>query len=156
MLFRSALDRLSKEGQQGRNQITQYTRYGTIFVALFQSLSAAYQLENMNGDVVINPGWQFRVLTMLTMTAGSCFVMWLGEQISERGIGNGSSLIITAGIVSRLPEAGFTLFQKVRDGELVLTVASGLLFMMVIVIGAICLIERAQRRIPIQIGRAHV
>jgi len=148
-----ALERLSKEGQQGRNQITQYTRYGTIVVAMVQASATAVQLENMPGDVVLNPGWQFRVLTMLTMTAGSCFVMWLGEQISERGIGNGSSLIITAGIVSRLPEAGLTLYTKVHDGELVLTVAAGLLVMMVVVIALICLIERAQRRIPIHYAK---
>lgn len=148
-----SLERLSKEGQQGRNQITQYTRYGTIVVALVQASAAAVQLENMPGDMVINPGWQFRVLTMLTMTAGSCFVMWLGEQISERGIGNGSSLIITAGIVSRLPQGAITLYKKVHDGELVLTVATGLLLMMVVVIGLICLIERAQRRIPIHYAK---
>jgi len=148
-----SLERLSKEGQQGRNQITQYTRYGTIVVALVQASAAAVQLENMPGDMVINPGWQFRVLTMLTMTAGSCFVMWLGEQISERGIGNGSSLIITAGIVSRLPQGGLTLYKKVHDGELVLTVAVGLLMMMVVVIALICLIERAQRRIPIHYAK---
>lgn len=151
------LERLSKEGQQGRNQITQYTRYFTIIVALVQSFSVAMQLEQMqtgaNADMVINPGWQFRVLTMLTMTAGSCFVMWLGEQISERGIGNGSSLIITAGIVSRLPQAGITLYQKIQVGELVLTVAAGLLMMMGVVIGLICWIERAQRRVPIQYAK---
>lgn len=151
------LERLSKEGQQGRNQITQYTRYFTIIVAMVQSFSVAMQLEQMqtgaNADMVINPGWQFRVLTMLTMTAGSCFVMWLGEQISERGIGNGSSLIITAGIVSRLPQAGITLYQKIQVGELVLTVAAGLLMMMGVVIGLICWIERAQRRVPIQYAK---
>lgn len=151
------LERLSKEGQQGRNQITQYTRYFTIIVALVQSFSVAMQLEQMqtgaNADMVINPGWQFRVLTMLTMTAGSCFVMWLGEQISERGIGNGSSLIITAGIVSRLPQAGITLYQKIQVGELSLVLVAGLLMMMGVVIGLICWIERAQRRVPIQYAK---
>jgi len=151
------LERLSKEGQQGRNQITQYTRYFTIIVALVQSFSVAMQLEQMqtgaNADMVINPGWQFRVLTMLTMTAGSCFVMWLGEQISERGIGNGSSLIITAGIVSRLPQAGITLYQKIQVGELSLVLVAGLLMMMGVVFGLICWIERAQRRVPIQYAK---
>ncbi|HND28490.1 MAG TPA: preprotein translocase subunit SecY, partial [Myxococcota bacterium] len=120
------LERLSKEGQQGRNQITQYTRYGTIVVAVVQSLLAAMQLEQMSNNMVLNPGWQFRVITVLTMTAGSCFVMWLGEQISERGIGNGSSLIITAGIVSQLPQSAFTLVKKIQANELALTDATGL------------------------------
>lgn len=154
------LERLSKEGQQGRNQITQYTRYATIIVALVQSLSVAYQLESMpslgNTDMVLNPGWEFRIITMLTMTAGSCFVMWLGEQISERGIGNGSSLIITAGIVSRIPQGAVSLYQKISVGEVVLTVAAGMLAMMVVVIGMICWIERAQRRIPIHYAKRAV
>jgi len=154
------LERLSKEGQQGRNQITQYTRYVTIIVALVQSLSVAYQLESMpslgNTDMVLNPGWEFRIITMLTMTAGSCFVMWLGEQISERGIGNGSSLIITAGIVSRIPQGAMSLYQKLSVGEVVLTVAAGILAMMVVVIGMICWIERAQRRIPIHYAKRAV
>lgn len=147
------LERLSKEGQQGRNQITQYTRYGTVLVAVVQSLLAAMQFEQMSANMVLNPGWSFRIITVLTMTAGSCFVMWLGEQISERGIGNGSSLIITAGIVSRLPQAGFTLYKKVDENELALTDAAGLLLMMVGVIAAICWIERAQRRIPIHYAK---
>lgn len=147
------LERLSKEGQQGRNQITQYTRYGTIVVAVVQSLLAAMQLEQMSNNMVLNPGWQFRVITVLTMTAGSCFVMWLGEQISERGIGNGSSLIITAGIVSQLPQSAFTLVKKIQANELALTDAAGLLVLMVAVVGAICWIERAQRRVPIHYAK---
>jgi len=151
------LERLSKEGQQGRNQITQYTRYATIVVALFQAFSIAISLEQMRTgpgtEVVLNPGWDFRLLIMLTMTAGSCFVMWLGEQISERGIGNGSSLIIMSGIVSRIPQGAVTLYQKITHGELVLTVAALLLAMMIVVIGLICWIERAQRRIPIQYAK---
>lgn len=154
------LERLSKEGQQGRNQITQYTRYATILVALVQSLTVAYQLESMpslgNTDMVLNPGWEFRAITMLTMTAGSCFVMWLGEQISERGIGNGSSLIITAGIVSQMPQAAMGLYQKVDSGEVVLTVAAGMLALMAVVIGLICWIERAQRRVPIHYAKRAV
>jgi preprotein translocase subunit SecY len=157
------LERLSKEGQQGRNQITQYTRYASILVAIVQSLSVAYQLESMrtgaNADMVLNPGWEFRAVTVITMTAGSCFVMWLGEQISERGIGNGSSLLITAGIVSGIPHGLLALYQKITVGELVLTNAAALGALMVVVVGLICWIERAQRRIPISyakrvIGRA--
>jgi len=147
------LGRLSKEGQQGRNQITQYTRYGTIVVAVVQSGLAAMQLEQMSNNMVLNPGWQFRIITILTMTAGSCFVMWLGEQISERGIGNGSSLIITAGIVSQLPQSAFTLVKKIQANELALTDAAGLLVLMVAVVGAICWIERAQRRVPIHYAK---
>ena len=152
-----SLERLSKEGQQGRNQITQYTRYFAVAVALVQSFLVAMQLETMRtggmSGMVIEPGWDFRIMTVLTMTAGSCFVMWLGEQISERGIGNGSSLIITAGIVSRLPQSALELYQKIQVGELMLAVAAGLLVMMIVVVGLICWIERAQRRIPIHYAK---
>ena len=104
------LERLSKEGELGRRKITQYTRYGTIVLSIVQSLALAYTLEyqtNVVGGlpIVENGGWDFRLLTMVTMTTGSCFVMWLGEQITERGIGNGMSLIIFAGIVVGLPSA---------------------------------------------------
>ena len=98
------LERISKEGQSGQNKITQYTRYMTLVIALVQSFSIAISLEQMkagNGeDVVLNPGFGFEMMTVLTMTAGSCFVMWLGEQITDRGIGNGASLIITCGIIT--------------------------------------------------------
>ncbi|MFZ5478701.1 MAG: preprotein translocase subunit SecY [Myxococcota bacterium] len=151
------LERLSKEGQQGRGKITQYTRYATIGIALAQSFAVAVSLEQMktgaNADVVIDPGWDFRALTMLTFTAGSCFVMWIGEQISERGIGNGSSLIITAGIVSRLPAGIVALIQKIRLGETNLLVATLIALGAVLVIGLIVWIERAQRRIPIQYAK---
>lgn len=152
-----SLERLSKEGQQGRNQITQYTRYATIVVALVQSFSIAVSLEQMpasaNADIVLNPGWNFRLLTMITMSAGSCFVMWLGEQISERGIGNGSSLIITAGIVSGLPKAVMTTYQKFSIGEVNLLQIALLLGLMLVIIGFICWMERGQRRIPIQYAK---
>jgi preprotein translocase subunit SecY len=151
------LERLSKEGQQGKGQITQYTRYATIGIALVQSFAIAVSLEQMktgaNADVVMNPGLTFRLLTMITMTAGSCFVMWIGEQISERGIGNGSSLIITAGIISRMPSAVMSLFQKLRLGEINLLQGTVLLGVVVFVIGLIVWIERGQRRIPIQYAK---
>ena len=151
------LERLSKEGQQGKGKITQYTRYATIAVALAQSFAIATSLEQMKtaagADVVSNPGWEFKLLTMITMTAGSCFVMWIGEQISERGIGNGSSLIITAGIVSRLPSAGLNLVQKLRLGELNLLEVTLMLALVVVVMGLIIWIERGQRRIPIQYAK---
>lgn len=151
------LERLSKEGQQGRNQITQYTRYATIAIALVQSSAIAVSLEQMTtgagADVVLNPGWNFRLLTMVTMTAGSCFVMWLGEQISERGIGNGTSLIITAGIVSRLPAGILLTIQKVQFGEVNLLQVTLMAAFMLVVVALIVWIERAQYRIPIQYAK---
>jgi preprotein translocase subunit SecY len=151
------LDRLSKEGQQGRGKITQYTRYATIGIALVQAFGIAVTLEQMktgqNVDVVLSPGWNFRLLTMITMTAGSCFVMWIGEQISERGIGNGSSLIITAGIVARLPAGVMATYQKLQLNEINLLGVVLILFGIILVIGLIVWIERAQRRIPIQYAK---
>ena len=151
------LERISKEGQGGRNRITQYTRYATIAIALAQAFAAAKVLEVQKtpggAEVVLNPGLAFELLTMMTMTAGSCFVMWIGEQISERGVGNGSSLIITAGIVSRLPSALFAMFKKLEIGEMNLLETTVLLFMVVAVIGAIVFIERAQRKVPIQYAK---
>jgi preprotein translocase subunit SecY len=151
------LERLSKEGQQGKGLITQYTRYATIGIALAQSFTIAVSLEQMktaaNADVVLNPGWEFRLLTMITMTAGSCFVMWIGEQISERGIGNGSSLIITAGIVSHFWSGVMQIVRKIELGELNLLQATLLLGVVILVIGAIVWIERGQRRIPIQYAK---
>jgi len=151
------LERLSKEGQQGRGKITQYTRYATLGIALVQAFGIAVTLEQMktgqNVDVVLTPGWNFRLLTMITMTAGSCFVMWIGEQISERGIGNGSSLIITAGIVARLPAGVMATYQKLELNEINLLQVVVILFGIVLVIGLIVWIERAQRRIPIQYAK---
>ena len=103
------LERLSKEGEVGRRKITQYTRYGTIVLSVIQGLMIAYGLERTQGpgggSVVMDPGWKFRIMTVLTLTSGTAFIMWLGEQITERGIGNGISLIIFAGIVARAPSA---------------------------------------------------
>lgn len=152
-----SLERLSKEGQQGRGQITQYTRYGTIAIALVQAWVMATALQSMKTaaghDIVINPGLSFQVITAITMTAGSCFVMWLGEQISERGIGNGSSLIITAGIMSRFPNGIRAIYDKVSLGELSLLQCVLLLAVMLVAIGLIVWIERAQVRIPIQYAK---
>lgn len=152
-----ALERLSKEGQQGRNTITQYTRYLTILVALGQSSVIAIGMENNQGaggqSLVIHPGWQFVALTMVTMTAGSSFVMWIGEQISDRGIGNGSSLIIMSGIIARMPEALAVSWQRVQSGEMNLLTAVLLLFVVLGATGFIVWIERAQRRIPIQYAK---
>lgn len=153
-----SLERLSKEGQQGKGRITQYTRYATIGIALVQGvLMVAIPLESMKsstgGGIVLDPGWTFRIITAITLTAGSCFVMWIGEQISERGIGNGSSLIIAAGIVSRLPQAIQGSVLKLQADELNLVQLTVILFGMVLVIGLIVWIERAQRRIAIQYAK---
>jgi preprotein translocase subunit SecY len=116
------LERLSKEGEQGKKKITQYTRYGTIVLSIIQGFGIAIGLENMAGpggaQVVMNPGWSFRLLTMITLTSGTAFIMWLGEQISERGIGNGMSLIIFSGIVARMPQAIGNTFQMMSTGTI--------------------------------------
>jgi preprotein translocase subunit SecY len=151
-----ALERIQKEGQTGRNRITQYTRYLTIVIACVQAFFMAVGMEQMRvgvSNVVIEPGWGFRIMTVLTVTAGSCFVMWLGEQISERGIGNGSSIVITTGIIARLPVGALQLLSLIQLGELNLLQASLLLVFMFGVIAAICFIERGQRRIPIQYAK---
>src|SRR5271163_2170728 len=114
------LERLQKEGELGRRKITQYTRYLTIILSLFQSFTIAktLQLQNMNGEALVyHPGLRFTMMTMLTLTTGSAFIMWLGEQISERGIGNGMSLIIFAGIVVGLPRAVGDLWDKVKTEQ---------------------------------------
>ncbi|HEV8701639.1 MAG TPA: preprotein translocase subunit SecY [Candidatus Polarisedimenticolia bacterium] len=152
------LEKLSKEGELGRRKITQYTRYGTVVLSVVQSLGIAFWLENLtggggSGGVVPHPGWGFRMMTVLTLTTGTAFIMWVGEQISERGIGNGISLIIYAGIVSGLPSAVATLWQDVTTGTLGPIAVVVLLFMMTGVIAAIIWVERAQRKIPVQYAR---
>ena len=151
------LERLSKEGQSGRNKITQYTRYGTIVIAILQSVGIAIGLQSMKAaggqDVVINAGPWFIFMTVMTMTAGSCFVMWLGEQITERGVGNGASLLITAGIIAGMPQGIFQLVQKIQAGEMKLVFLVGLGIFMFLVLGGIVFFERAQRRLPIQYAK---
>ena len=151
------LERLSKEGQAGRNKITQYTRYGTIAIAVVQSYTIALGLEQMRTsagvDIVIEAGPWFKFMTVMTMTAGSCFVMWLGEQITERGVGNGASLIITAGIIAGLPQGVVMMVQKVQVGDMTLVGLVGLGAFMFATLAAIVFIERAQRRIPIQYAK---
>jgi preprotein translocase subunit SecY len=146
------LERLSKEGEAGRRKITQYTRYGTVLLSAFQSLMIAYGLERgmLGMDVVMNPGWGFRLMTMISLTAGTAFIMWLGEQISEYGIGNGISLIIFGGIVARMPFAMGQLFTEVREGNRQLLFTLPLVVFMFGVVAVIIFVERAQRRIPIQ------
>jgi preprotein translocase subunit SecY len=152
------LERLSKEGELGRRKITQYTRYGTIFLSIIQALGIAYFLErntNIAGGLplVYDPGWSFRMMTVLTLTTGSVFVMWLGEQITERGIGNGMSLIIFAGIVVGLPSAVITTLDQMRTGQISLFVLILLVVVMVAVIGAIVFVERGHRRVTVQYAK---
>jgi len=151
------LEKLSKEGEAGRKKITQWTRYGTVLLSLVQSFGIAMWLESSNvsgvGQIVVNPGWGFRLMTMITLTTGTAFIMWLGEQISERGVGNGISLIIFAGIVVGLPGAVIQTLQDLQSGAINPFVVLLLLVLMVAVVGAVVLVERAQRRIPIQYAR---
>jgi preprotein translocase subunit SecY len=151
------LDELYKEGEAGRRKITQYTRYGTVGLSIIQGFMIAYSLEKIRapggGSVVYNPGWDFRILTVLTVTAGAVFVMWLGEQITERGIGNGISLVIMAGIVARLPSAVGTTVQFVREGEMSVFLLVFILVVAAAVTAGIVYLETAQRRIPVQYAR---
>ncbi|MGQ9499708.1 MAG: preprotein translocase subunit SecY [Dissulfurimicrobium sp.] len=147
------LEALKKEGESGRKKISQYTRYGTVFLSVVQGLGIAIGLESMtapNGIAVVAvPGWGFRLLTALTLMSGTVFLMWLGEQITERGIGNGISLIIFAGIVARLPSAIINTFNLMRTGDINVVLLLFLLIMMTFIVGFICFMERAHRRIPI-------
>ena len=151
------LEKLSKEGELGRKKITQYTRYGTILLSVIQGLGIAVGLESVagggGGSVVYQPGWSFRLMTVLTLTSGTAFLMWLGEQITERGIGNGISLIIFAGIVARFPSGLVRTFTLVRTGEMGLFTGLLLLLIMVAVVAIIIYFERAHRRIPVQYAR---
>lgn len=150
-----ALERLAKEGEQGRKKITQYTRYGTIFLSAVQSFGISIGLENMEG-VVQNPGWSFRLITMITLTAGTSFIMWLGEQITERGIGNGISLIIFAGIVARLPISVAQTIEVLRRGEMQIFALLGLLVIMALVVAGVIMMQQATRKIPVQYPQRHV
>ena len=150
------LEKLSKEGELGRRKITQYTRYGTIVLSVIQGMGIAVGLESVSagaGSVVYHPGWAFRVMTVITLTSGTAFLMWLGEQITERGIGNGISLIIFAGIVARFPSGLVRTVTLVRTGEMNIFSGLFLLLLMVAVVAVIIYFERAHRRIPVQYAR---
>jgi preprotein translocase subunit SecY len=148
------MEKLKKEGEAGRKKITQYTRYLTVVLSAVQGLMISMGLENMTGPagepIVLVPGWHFRLMTVITLTAGTAFIMWLGEQITERGIGNGISLIIFAGIVARMPAATANTINLVSSGEMEALVMLLLLFLMLAVIAFIVFVETGQRRIPIQ------
>jgi preprotein translocase subunit SecY len=150
-------ERLSKEGELGRKKITRYTRYGTVLLCLMQGFFIAKGLESMevtaNGAVVMNPGLSFRLMTVLTLTTGTIFIMWLGEQITERGIGNGISLIIFAGIAAGIPNGFMTTLRLMKTGQITSFSAVLLLAVMLGVIAFIVFMERSQRRIPVQYAK---
>jgi preprotein translocase subunit SecY len=147
------LEQLKKEGEQGRKQINQYTRYLTVALAAFQAYGIAYGPEgsrSQSGPVVIDPGWFFRITTVVSLVGGTMFLMWLGEQITARGVGNGTSLIIMSGIVAGLPSALAGLLELSRQGAISWPLVVGLLALMLAVVAAIVFMERAQRRLLIQ------
>ena len=152
-----AIEKLSKEGEAGRKKITQYTRYGTVLLSIVQGSGIAIGLESMRGPagelVVPTPGWSFRLMTIITLTAGTAFIMWLGEQMTERGIGNGISLIIFAGIVVTIPSAVINTFKLINSGNLSLFALLFVLILMAAVIAAIVFVERGQRRLPIHYAK---
>ena len=151
------LEKLSKEGEAGRKKITQYTRYGTVILSIIQGFGIAFGVEGMTAPggemVVLQPGWGFRLITVITLTAGTAFIMWLGEQITEHGIGNGISLIIFAGIVAGMPNGLISTMRLLQAGEMSLFISLLLLVMMVLVVAFIIYVERGQRRIPVQYAK---
>lgn len=153
------LEQLKKEGEAGRRKITQYTRYGTVFLAVFQAIGMSIGLESFSvggRPVVIDPGFDFRIVTVITLVSGTIFLMWLGEQITERGIGNGISLIIFAGIVAGLPSAIGGTLELARTGEYTALGVLAILVMGLVVTYAVVWFERAQRRIPVQYAKRQV
>lgn len=149
-----ALTKLSKEGEMGRKKITQYTRFATIGIGLVQAFGIAVGLEGMEGGAFVqNPGWGFRLMAIITITAGTAFLMWLGEQITERGIGNGISLIIFAGIVVRMPAAVVNTFQLFQTGQISFILILVLAVMMVAMVIAIVFLESGRRKIPVQYAK---
>ena len=151
------LERLQKEGEIGRKKIVQYTRYGTVILSMIQGFGIAVGLENMRGAagemIVLVPGWSFRIMTVITLTAGTAFIMWLGEQITERGIGNGISLIIFAGIVARMPNAIAGTYELFRVGQMNIITILVLILIMVFVVAVIIFVETGQRRLPVQYAK---
>ncbi len=148
------LSKLSKEGERGRKTIIQYTRYGTIGIAFIQGFGIALGLEGMNdGAFVLDPGWAFRFMTVITLVAGTAFLMWLGEQITERGVGNGISLIIFSGIVASLPSAIVQTFELYRIGQISLILLLLLGVVMLAVVGAIVFLESGRRKIAVQYAK---
>jgi preprotein translocase subunit SecY len=150
------LEKLSKEGELGRKKITQYTRYLTVGLTLFQGFMTAIALERSGGggpQIVITPGWGFRFMVMITLTTGTAFIMWIGEQISDRGIGNGISLIIFAGIVVRLPAAIKGIIENLQQRTWSIFTVIILVIVMILVVAAVVFVERGQRKIPVQYAK---
>jgi preprotein translocase subunit SecY len=151
------LEKLSKEGELGRRKITQYTRYLTVGLTLFQAFMTAMALERSGGGsgpaIVLHPGWHFRFMVMITLTTGTAFIMWVGEQITERGIGNGISLIIFAGIVVGLPRAIHEIVINIQQRTWSIFQVLLLLVVMVITVAAVVFVERGQRKIPVQYAK---
>ncbi|MFH1238723.1 MAG: preprotein translocase subunit SecY, partial [bacterium] len=151
-------EQLAKEGDAGRRKITQYTRYGTVALAAIQAFGLTFLIQGlerqtMAGSIVRNPGLSFELMTILTLTAGTIFIMWLGEQITEYGVGNGISLIIFAGIVDRLPSVLGNTFQLFNTGEVSLFKVLFLLVLVVVIVAGVIFIEQGQRRIPVQYAK---
>ncbi len=156
-----AVERLQKEGEQGRKKITQYTRYGTVILSVIQGFGISFYLENLNDTnpelgLLLDTGWGFRLLTVITLVAGTVFVMWLGEQITERGVGNGISLIITAGIIAQFPSAVVQTFKLFQSGSMSTFALVALLLVALAVTGFIVFFESAQRRVPLQYAKRMV
>jgi preprotein translocase subunit SecY len=151
------LEKLSKEGETGRRKITQYTRYGTVLLSMIQGFGIAYGLQQMAGPsgspIVLQSGWSFIMITVITLTSGTAFIMWLGETITEKGVGNGISLIIFAGIVCRMPAAIGNTYRLATAGELGILVILLITVLMILVVGAIVFVEAGQRRIPVQYAK---
>jgi preprotein translocase subunit SecY len=148
--------KLQKEGEEGRRKITQYTRYGTVLISAIQALATTVFLESLNVggmNVVPNPGVAFKLITVITFTSGTIFIMWLGEQITDKGIGNGISLIIMIGIIARFPSGTVDEIRRLFQGERYLIPELVLVSMMIGVIAAIVLVTRAQRKIPVQYAK---
>ena len=149
-----SLQALAKEGERGRKVITKYTRFLTVIIALIQSFGIAIGLESMNrGQFVPHPGWSFRILVVITLTTATTFIMWLGEQITERGVGNGISLIIFSGIIARLPSAILNTYKLYNQGEISGFLIIGLLVMVAVIVGSIVFIETARRKVPVQYAK---
>ena len=156
-----AVERMQKEGEQGRKKITQYTRYATVLLSVIQGFGISFYLENLNDTnpemgLLLGEGWGFRLLTVVTLVAGTIFVMWLGEQITERGVGNGISLIITAGIIAAFPQAIYQTFALFESGSMTTFSLAALVVIAFLVTGFIVFVESAQRRIPLQYAKRMV
>jgi preprotein translocase subunit SecY len=147
------LEQLSKEGEYGRRIINQYTRYLTLLLSVVQGFGAAALLENAPRQLVLNPGWGFKLFAVLMLSVGSLFVMWLGEQINAHGLGNGSSMVIFAGIITRFPGAVIKIVENFRMGQASLHIIALLFIITIAIIGCIIFLERGERRVPVQYAR---